>query len=310
MIPIGQPLSNTEVWVLDQQSRMVPVGVPGELCIGGDGLARGYIGRPELTAEKFVPHPYSRHLGARLYRTGDLVRYREDGNIEFLKRMDQQVKVRGFRVELGEIESTLNQYRAVVESVVVDRKDSSGDIRLIAYFVPEDGVEPTSLELLTFLQEKLPSYMLPSAFMAIKEIPLTPNGKVDRRALPAPEQIEVSTAGFIAPRTEMEQLVAEIWCEILGITQVGADSNFFDLGGHSLLATRVMNRIRERCGVELPLRVLFEFPTVVSLAAKLDDARPKETELSRILDILVNMENISEEEVTTLLAQSESQSQV
>jgi amino acid adenylation domain-containing protein len=310
MIPIGQPLSNTEVWVLDQQSRMVPVGVPGELCIGGDGLARGYIGRPELTAEKFVPHPYSRHLGARLYRTGDLVRYREDGNIEFLKRMDQQVKVRGFRVELGEIESTLNQYRAVMESIVVDRKDSSGDIRLIAYFVPEDGVEPTSLELLTFLQEKLPSYMLPSAFMAIKEIPLTPNGKVDRRALPAPEQIEVSTAGFIAPRTEMEQLVAEIWCEILGITQVGADSNFFDLGGHSLLATRVMNRIRERCGVELPLRVLFEFPTVVSLAAKLDDARPKETELSRILDILVNMENISEEEVTTLLAQSESQSQV
>jgi acyl carrier protein len=238
------------------------------------------------------------------------VRYREDGNIEFLKRMDQQVKVRGFRVELGEIESTLNQYRAVMESIVVDRKDSSGDIRLIAYFVPEVGVEPTSLELLTFLQEKLPSYMLPSAFMAIKEIPLTPNGKVDRRALPAPEQIEVSTAGFIAPRTEMEQLVAEIWCEILGITQVGADSNFFDLGGHSLLATRVMNRIRERCGVELPLRVLFEFPTVVSLAAKLDDARPKETELSRILDILVNMENISEEEVTTLLAQSESQSQV
>jgi amino acid adenylation domain-containing protein len=310
MIPIGQPLSNTEVWVLDQQSRMVPVGVPGELCIGGDGLARGYIGRPELTAEKFVPHPYSRHLGARLYRTGDLVRYREDGNIEFLKRMDQQVKVRGFRVELGEIESTLNQYRAVMESIVVDRKDSSGDIRLIAYFVAEEGVEPTSLELLTFLQEKLPSYMLPSAFMAIKEIPLTPNGKVDRRALPAPEQIEVSTAGFIAPRTEMEQLVAEIWCEILGITQVGADSNFFDLGGHSLLAPRVMNRIRERCGVELPLRVLFEFPTVVSLAAKLDDARPKETELSRILDILVNMENISEEEVTTLLAQSESQSQV
>ena len=310
MIPIGQPLSNTEVWVLDQQSRMVPVGVPGELCIGGDGLARGYIRRPELTAEKFVPHPYSRNAGARLYRTGDLVRYREDGNIEFLKRMDQQVKVRGFRVELGEIESTLNQYRAVMESIVVDRKDSSGDIRLIAYFVPEVGVEPTSLELLTFLQEKLPSYMLPSAFIAIKEIPLTPNGKVDRRALPAPEQIEVSTAGFIAPRTEMEQLVAEIWCEILGITQVGADSNFFDLGGHSLLATRVMNRIRERCGVELPLRVLFEFATVVSLAAKLDDARPKETELSRILDILVNMENISEEEVTTLLAQSESQSQV
>jgi amino acid adenylation domain-containing protein len=310
-IPIGQPLSNTEVWVLDQQGRMAPVGVAGELYIGGDGLARGYLGRPELTAEKFVPHPFSRQPGARLYRTGDLVRYREDGNVEFLKRMDQQVKVRGFRVELGEIESTLNQYWAVVESVVVDRKDASGDTRLIAYIVPEEGVEPTSLELLTFLQEKLPSYMFPSAFITIKEIPLTPNGKVDRRALPVPEQVEVATgAGFIAPRTEMEQLVAEIWRETLGITQVGAESNFFDLGGHSLLATRVMNRIRERCGVELPLRVLFEFPTVVSLAAKLDAARPKETELSRILDILVNMENISEEEVTTLLAQAESQSQV
>ena len=167
------------------------------------------------------------------------------------------------------------------------------------------------MELLTFLQEKLPSYMLPSTFVIIKEIPLTPNGKVDRRALPEPEQVDASTdAGFVAPRTEMEELVAEIWRETLGVTQVGVESNFFDLGGHSLLATRVMNRIRERCGVELPLRVLFELPTVASLAAKLDAARPKETELSRILDILVNMENISEEEVTTLLAQAESQSQV
>ena len=310
-IPIGRPLSNTEVWVLDQQSRIAPVGVAGELCIGGDGLARGYSGRPELTAEKFVPHPYSRKAGARLYRTGDLVRYRNDGNIEFLKRMDQQVKVRGFRVELGEIESLLNEYWAVTESVVIDRKDSSGDTRLVAYIVPEEGVEPTSLEMLAFLQEKLPSYMLPSAFVTIKEIPLTPNGKVDRRALPMPEQISVSAGtGFVAPRTEMEELVADIWREILGITQVGVESNFFDLGGHSLLATRVMNRIRERCGVELPLRVLFEFPTVASLATRLDTARTKETELGRILSILVNMENISEEEVSVLLAQAESQSQV
>jgi amino acid adenylation domain-containing protein len=308
-IPIGRALANTEVWVLDQQGGLVPVGVVGELYIGGDGLARGYLGRPELTAEKFVPHPYSKHAGARLYRTGDLVRYRDDGNIEFLKRMDQQVKIRGFRVELGEIEALLNQYSAIAESVVVDRKDSSGDTRLIAYIVTEAGAEPASQELLGFLQEKLPSYMLPSAFVTLKEIPLTPNGKVDRRALPAPEQNEVEVAAsLVAPRTEMEVLVAEIWRETLGITQVGVESNFFDLGGHSLLATRVMNRIRERCGVELPLRVLFELPTVAALAAKIDSARPKETELSRILDILENMENISEEEVTTLLARADSQS--
>ena len=294
--------------MLDQRGQMVPVGVAGELYIGGDGLARGYLRRPELTAEKFVPHPYSAEPGARLYRTGDLVRYQDDGNIEFLQRMDQQVKVRGFRVELGEIESLLNQYWAIVESVVVAGKDASGDTRLIAYIVPEEGVEPTSSEMWAFLQEKLPSYMLPSVFVTIKELPLTPNGKVDRRALPLPEQIgdEVS-ANFIAPRTVMEETVAEIWRQTLGITQVGVESNFFDLGGHSLLATRVMSQIRESCGIELPLRVLFESPTIAALARKLEEAQPKETELGRILSMLENMENISEEEVTALLAQTEPQ---
>ena len=306
-IPIGRALSNTDVWILDPQGQMVPVGVVGELHIGGDGLARGYSGRPALTAEKFVPNPYSAEPGARLYRTGDLVRYRDDGNIEFLRRMDHQVKVRGFRVELGEIESSLNQYWAIVESVVVAGKDANGDTRLIAYIVPEEGVEPTSSEMWTFLQEKLPSYMLPSVFVTIKELPLTPNGKVDRRALPLPEQIgdEVS-ANFIAPRTVMEETVAEIWRQTLGLTQVGVESNFFDLGGHSLLATRVMSQIRESCGVELPLRELFESPTIAGLARKLEEAQPKETELGRILSMLENMENISEEEVTALLAQTES----
>jgi len=307
MIPIGRALSNSDVWILDQQAQMVPVGVAGELYIGGDGLARGYLGRPELTAEKFVPHPYSSEPGARLYRTGDLVRYQSDGNIEFLKRIDQQVKVRGFRVELGEIESLLSQYWAIVESVVVAGKDLLGETRLIAYVVPEEGVEPTSSEIWTFLQEKLPHYMLPSVFVTIKELPLTPNGKVDRRALPEPEQTgDEIGASFIAPRTAMEEMVAEIWRETLGIKQVGVESNFFDLGGHSLLATRVMSQIRERCGVELPLRVLFEAPTVAALAGKLEATQPKETELGRILSMLENMENISEEEVTALLAQTES----
>nr|QEO74680.1 condensation domain-containing protein [uncultured bacterium] len=310
-IPIGRALSNTEAWVLDRQGQMAPVGVAGELHIGGDCLARGYLRRPELTAEKFVPHPYSAEPGARLYRTGDLVRYQSDGNIEFLKRMDQQVKVRGFRVELGEVESLLNQYWAIVESVVIAGKDSLGDTRLIAYIVPEEGVEPTSSEMWNFLQEKLPSYMLPSVFVTIKELPLTPNGKVDRKALPLPEQIgdEVSTS-FIAPRTAMEEMVAEIWRQTLGITQVGVESNFFDLGGHSLLGTRVMSQIRENCGIELPVRVLFESPTIAALARKIEEAQSKETEFGRILSMLENMENASEEEVTALLAQTESQSQV
>lgn len=307
-VPIGRPLANSDVWVLDSWSRMVPVGVTGELCIGGDGLARGYLGRPELTAEKFVPHPYGRKPGARLYRTGDMVRYQSDGNIEFLKRIDQQVKVRGFRVELGEIESSLNQYSAIAESVVVDRKDASNNTQLIAYVVPREGAEPASSEIYAFLQEKLPAYMIPSAFIMIKELPLTPNGKVDKRALPLPDQSEVeSEVNFVAPRTPMEETIAQIWREVLGLTQVGVESNFFDLGGHSLMATRVVSQIRERCGVELPLRVLFESPTIAALAEKLEQSESKETELARIMRLLNEMENLSEEEATALLAQAKTQ---
>jgi acyl carrier protein len=207
-------------------------------------------------------------------------------------------------VELGEIETSLNQYWAIVESVVVARKNASGDTRLIAYIVPEEGVEPTSSEMWAFLQEKLPSYMLPSAFVTIKELPLTPNGKVDRRALPLPEQLgDEVRANFIAPRTVMEEAVAEIWRQTLGITKVGVESNFFDLGGHSLLAMRVMSQIRESCGIELPLRLMFESPTIAALARKLEEAQP--TEFGRILSMLENMENISEEEVSALLAQTE-----
>ncbi len=182
-LPIGRALANSEVWVLDQQGQLAPVGVVGELYIGGDGIAREYLGRPELTAETFVPHPYSSEPGARLYRTGDLVRYLADGNLEFLKRMDHQVKIRGFRVELGEIEAALDQYWAISESVVIDSDDLATGTRLIAYIVPEEGVEPTPKELYTFLKEKIPSYMIPSVFVTITEVPLTPNGKVNRRAV-------------------------------------------------------------------------------------------------------------------------------
>jgi acyl-coenzyme A synthetase/AMP-(fatty) acid ligase/acyl carrier protein len=307
-LPIGRALSNTEVWVLDRHCQLVPLGVAGELYIGGDGMAREYLSRPELTAEKFVPHPYSTEPGARLYRTGDLVRISSDGNIDFLKRMDHQVKVRGFRVELGEIEAALDQYWAITESVVIDNNDFAGGTKLIAYIVPEEGVEPTTAELHSFLKDKIPSYMLPSVFVTLTEIPLTPNGKVNRRALPVPDLSEDDTsANFVAPRTPLEETLAEIWRTTLGVTQVGVESNFFDLGGHSLLATRVVSQIRERFGIELPLRVMFESPTIAGLAQHIDTEQSKDTQLGRILSMLENVENISEEEVTALLAQAESQ---
>ena len=305
-LPIGRAVSNTETWVLDRQMQLSPVGVAGELFIGGDGVARDYLGQPELTAEKFVPHPYSTQPGARLYRTGDLVRYLSDGNIRFLKRRDHQVKIRGFRVELGEIEAALDQYWAITESVVIDRDDLGGGTRLVAYIVPEEGVAPSAAELHAFLKEKIPSYMIPSIFVTIEEIPLTPNGKVNRRELPVPEFSESAAhENFVAPRTPVEETLAGIWREILGVPQVGVESNFFDLGGHSLLATRVISQIRENFGVELPLRVLFESPTITGLAQHLEAVQPKDTQLQRILSMLENVENISEEEVTALLAQAE-----
>jgi acyl carrier protein len=286
--------------------QLVPVGVTGELYIGGDGLAREYLGQPELTAERFVPHLYSPKAGARLYRTGDMVRYLNDGNLDFLKRRDHQVKIRGFRVELGEIEAALEQYWAITESLVIDRDDLGGGTRLIAYVVPEEGVEPAPAELHALLKEKIPSYMIPSIFVTLKEIPLTPNGKVNRRELPEPEFIESeANENFVAPRTPSEEMLASIWRETLGVPQVGVESNFFDLGGHSLLATRVMSQIREQFGVELPLRVLFETPTIAGLAPHLDAVQSKDTQLQRILSMLENVESISEEEVTALLAQAE-----
>jgi acyl carrier protein len=207
---------------------------------------------------------------------------------------------------LGEIEAALEQYWAITESLVIDRDDLGGGTRLIAYVVPEEGVEPAPAELHAFLKEKIPSYMIPSIFVTLKEIPLTPNGKVNRRELPEPEFIESeANENFVAPRTPSEEMLASIWRETLGVPQVGVESNFFDLGGHSLLATRVMSQIREQFGVELPLRVLFETPTIAGLAPHLDAVQSKDTQLQRILSMLENVESISEEEVTALLAQAE-----
>ena len=268
-VPIGRPIANTRAYVLDAELHPAPVGVPGELYAAGDGVARGYLGRPELTAERFVPDPFSRTPGARMYRTGDRVRWRADGSIEFLGRIDQQVKVRGFRIEPGEIEAALLRLPGVREAVVMAREDVPGDRRLVAYFVAE-GEMPDAPALRAALREWLPEHMVPSAFVALDALPLTANGKVDRRALPAPETAS-PREGATAPRTPTEELLAGIWTEVLG-TEVGVHDGFFDLGGHSLLATQVVSRVRQLFGAELPLRALFEASTVAELAPRVEAA--------------------------------------
>jgi amino acid adenylation domain-containing protein len=272
-IPIGRPIPNARVYILDDALRLLPLGVSGQLYIGGVSLARGYLNRPELTAEKFVPNPFSDEPGARLYKTGDLARYLPDGNIEFLGRADHQVKIRGFRIELGEIEAALDQHPSVREAVVLAREDMPAEKRLVAYVVAEQEPVPTTADLRSFLKEKLPEHMVPAVFVALDALPLLPNGKVDRRALPAPDRTrpELEKA-FVAPRTPTEELLSAIWAQVLDIERVGIHDNFFDLGGHSLLATQVVSRIREFFQVELPLRRLFEFPTVAGLAESIEAA--------------------------------------
>ena len=272
-VPIGRPIANTRVHLLDSAGQPAPVGVLGELYAGGDGLARGYHGRPDLTAERFVPDPFN--AGERLYRTGDLARWRPDGSIEFLGRTDHQVKVRGFRIEPGEIEAALARHPTVGPVVVMAREDRPGDKRLVAYFVPREGADaPTVTELRDFLGERLPSYMVPSAFVQLSDLPLTANGKVDRRALPAPDGTRPEMeAQYVEPRTAVERQLAALWSEVLEVERVGARDSFFELGGQSLLATQIVSRVRDAFGVEVPLRALFQEPTVEGLAAAVEEAR-------------------------------------
>jgi amino acid adenylation domain-containing protein len=275
---IGRPIGNTQVYILDQDLQPLPVGVPGELFIGGDGLARGYLNRPELTAERFIGNPFNADPSARIYRTGDRARYLADGNIEFLGRKDHQVKVRGFRIELGEIEAALRQHAAVSESVVVARQDSPGDTRLVAYVVAKPGATDNVSDLRQFLKEKLPVYMVPNAFVFLEKLPLTPNGKIDRRALPPPDVAHSGLEPSSEPRTPTEATLAGIWRDVLGLKQVGANDNFFELGGHSLLVTQVVSRIREIFQVDLPMRRLFEQPTIAAAAAAVEEILVEEIE--------------------------------
>ncbi|MBW8879249.1 MAG: amino acid adenylation domain-containing protein, partial [Acidobacteria bacterium] len=272
-LPLGRPILGTGVYVLQEGSGLAALGAIGEICAVGDGVARGYLNRPELTAERFVEDPYSEVAGARLYRTGDLGRWRVDGTLEFLGRLDDQVKVRGFRVELGEIESQLMLQPAVREAVVLVREDRAGEKRLVGYVVAAEGVDhkPLAGDLKVGLQRVLPEYMVPSAIVVLGSLPLTPNGKIDRGALPAPEAGHYAQGEHVAPRTELERLLCTIWEEVLGVERVGIEDSFFDLGGHSLLATRVVSRVRSALGRELPLRALFEHPTIGDLCERLPE---------------------------------------
>ncbi|HWM94025.1 MAG TPA: amino acid adenylation domain-containing protein [Thermoanaerobaculia bacterium] len=271
-VPIGRPIANARVYVLGDGLELAPIGVPGELLAGGDGLARGYLGRPDLTAERFVPDPFSRVSGSRLYRTGDRVRLLADGRIEFLGRMDRQVKIRGFRIEPGEVEAALARHPAVSGVVVAAWEARPGDRRLVAYLVPRTGEPgPSAAELRSFLEPTLPAPLIPSAFVVLPALPLTANGKVDRALLPPPRA--EASGGLAAPRGPVEELLARLWEEVLGGGRISAEDRFFDLGGHSLLAARLVSRIREVFEVELPLADLFQSPTVRSLALRIKDLR-------------------------------------
>ncbi|HCI81297.1 MAG TPA: hypothetical protein DHW02_16585 [Ktedonobacter sp.] len=269
-VPIGRPIANAQVYVLDQHLHVVPIGVSGELYIGGVGLAREYFNRPDLTAEKFISHPFRAESGARLYKTGDMVRYLPTGDLEFLGRIDHQVKIRGYRIELGEIEAVLEQHPSVQEAVVIVREDVPGDKRLVAYVVPYREQTLTSSELRDSAQKQLPNYMIPTAFVSMKALPLSSNGKLDRRALPAPEMTRRELdETFVAPTLAVHQQLAHIWEELLDVRPVGIRDNFFELGGHSLLAVRLVDQIEQVWGKRISATTLLAGPTIEQLASVL-----------------------------------------
>src|SRR5205085_1771654 len=284
---VGRPLANLPAYVLDDALRPVPIGVPGELYLAGDQVARGYLGRPGLTAERFVANPFG-EPGSRMYMTGDVVRWSPDGVLEYLGRADDQVKIRGFRIELGEIESALLDHPEGAGAVVIARADEPGRKRLVAYLAAAAGsAVPAVPDLRAYLARTLPDYMVPSAFVVLDELPLSPNGKLDRRALPAPEVGAVAGAGYVAPRTDAEWTLAGIWAEVLGVDQVGVEDNFFELGGDSILSIRVISRLRAAFAVELSPRALFTTPTVAGLAAALAaDARAGDSDAAPVIPVL------------------------
>jgi len=270
-VNLGKPIDNTFIYVLNSEFQPVPIGYPGELFIGGDGLAKGYYHLPEMTKEKFLADPFSKHPGARMYRTGDLVQQTEEGKLEFLNRVDSQVKIRGFRIELGEIESALTQYPTINDNVVIVREDTPGDKKLVAYIIRKEKLDTDIPELRLFLKTKIPDYMVPSAFVFIEKFPLTPNGKIDRKALPSPLEMAPQQAKtYMEPQTGMEKKLAKIWSEVLKIERIGMDENFFEIGGHSMIAVTLMVKIEKELGMRLPLAILFDHSNIHDMAQLLD----------------------------------------
>jgi len=302
-IPYGVPMANQLAYVVGPDGGPNPVGVAGELLLGGVGVGQGYFGRPDLTAERFIPDPFSAEPGRRLYRTGDLARYRTDGLLELLGRMDHQVKIRGFRIELGEIAGALRRHPAVGELVVLAREDRPGVKRIVAYLVPAPGASIDVEEVREFARSRLPNYMAPAAFVVLEALPLTPNRKLDRKALPAPEE-RAEERERVPPRTPLEQVLGEIWKSVLGLPEVGALESFFHLGGHSLAATRVVTQIQEVFPLEVPLRTLFESPTLAELAARLDDlGEATGVDVAGIAEAVLEVQDLDEDEVKALLAE-------
>jgi len=301
-VPIGRPIANTQIYLLDENMEPVPVGVPGELYIGGAGLARGYSSNPDLTAERFVPDRFARVEGQRLYRTGDKARYLPDGNIEFLGRIDQQSKIRGYRIEPGEIEAVLREHFLVANAVVIVREDTPGARRLVAYVVARDDHkgQAGSDQLKEHLRGKLPEYMVPEMLIELEEIPLTPNGKLDRKSLPKPGAARVKKE-YIAPRTEVEEVLAMVWADLLHVERVGIEDNFFELGGHSLLATQLIARVAQIFKVNVPLQGLFMRGTLAGMAKALIENEPRPGQVNKIAHLAKPLFIQTEEEADAAL---------
>ncbi|HET6978725.1 MAG TPA: amino acid adenylation domain-containing protein [Pyrinomonadaceae bacterium] len=303
-LPLGRPLQNTRAYVLDANLLPLPIGVPGELYVGGDNVTRGYLNQPDLTAEKFIPDPFSTEPGARLYMTGDLVRFLSDDAIEFLGRKDQQIKIRGYRIEPGEIAAQLELHPDVREAIVIPREDQPGERRLVAYVAAAPSLQVSDLR--SHLAERLPEYMTPSSFVLLSALPRTPNGKIDRQALPAPAEAE-DTELFVAPRTPVEAALAGIWAELLGIEEIGVKNSFFELGGHSLMAMQLLSRLRATFQLELPLRTVFEAPTIAELALVLVRFEDTPGQVERIAAITAELADMSPEAASEMLREAQAE---
>jgi acyl-coenzyme A synthetase/AMP-(fatty) acid ligase/acyl carrier protein len=299
-VPIGGPIADTDIYLLDGEQRLVPIETEGEIYVGGAGVGLGYLNQPELTAEKFVPNPFSPTPGTRLYRTGDVARFRADGEMEFVSRSDDQVKIRGIRIELGEVRSILSQHPDVRQSAVVAVGDHSGGKRLVAYVAPRAAGTVAAADLRSFLKQKLPDYMIPATFVIMDALPLTASGKINRQGLPAADY--AAEESFVAPRSPVEEGLAAIWAEVLGLERIGVRDDFFELGGHSLAVSQIISRIDERFNLQLPLKSLFDAPTVEEMAVLVAEFQAKKAGAANLESMLAELESLSDEEAEKLVS--------